>query len=91
MESDIKEITKLSDEWYKLISPSHHKDRDCHWHVDVKWSYGNSPTFIVYHYGYVYDEIKIECSSFEEALKELKNELSFAIKREKEFIKTTSI
>jgi hypothetical protein len=34
----IEEITKLTNEWYFLIGKDHHKDRDCHWYVENKWS-----------------------------------------------------
>ena len=69
----INEITYLTDQWYCLIGREHHKDRDCHWYIETKWSYGDPPKYFVRHYGYILDEISEECSSYEEALiKEIK-------------------
>jgi hypothetical protein len=83
MESIIEEITKLSDEWYTLIGPSHHKNRDCHWYVETKWSYGQPPTYTVQHYGYILDRIEEECESYEEALTVLRDILKEKIEEEK--------
>jgi hypothetical protein len=35
----------------------HHKDKDCHWYIIEKYSYGEPPVFIAHHYGYILDEI----------------------------------
>ena len=72
----LDEITKLTDEWYTLIGPSHHKDRDCHWYMETKWSYGYEPTYTVHHYGYILDKIEEECESYDEALSKLKEILT---------------
>ena len=45
MENVIKEITKLTDEWYFLIGKDHCKDRDFHWYVETKWSYVDRGTY----------------------------------------------
>jgi hypothetical protein len=69
VENIIEEITKLTNEWYILIGPTHHKDKCCHWYIETKWSYGQPPKYSVQHHGYIlhdFDEIK--CSSYEEAL-----------------------
>ena len=79
----IEEITKLTAEWYHLIGSDHHKDRDCHWYINTKWSYGNSPTYAVEHYGYILDHIEVECDTYDDALKCLKRELEAAIANEK--------
>ena len=68
MKDIIQEITKLSDEWYTLIGHSHHKDRDCHWYVETKWSYGQEPTYTVHHYGYILDKIEEEFQNYDDAL-----------------------
>lgn len=86
------EITKLTQEWYELIGKDYHKDRDCHFHIDVLWSYGNEPIFSVQHYGYLISDIDIQCASFNDALdtmilkiKEMiEEEKEWAIKRQKE-------
>jgi hypothetical protein len=46
------EITRLSAAYVAAISNLHHKDRDCHFFVEKRWSYGEAPYYIAYHYGY---------------------------------------
>jgi len=81
----IEEITKLSDEWYTLIGHSHHKDRDCHWYIETKWSYGQPPTYSVQHWGYILGDIVEKFDSYDEALVGLKNILIEKIEEEKKF------
>ena len=83
MENVIKEITKLTDEWYFLIGKDHHKDRDCHWYVETKWSYGYPPKYTVQHWGYILSDIEEEYKTYEEALVGLKDILTKKIKEEK--------
>lgn len=83
----IKEITKLTEEWYILIGPDHHKDRDCHWYIETVWSYGLNPKYIIRHYGYILDEIEECWNSYELALGRLKEILEEKIKEEKETLK----
>ena len=91
MTADIqKEIIKLSEEWYELISGDVHKDRDCHWYIETRWSYGEQPEFIVLHNGYVTDDIEIACDSYETALIELRTIIKRAIERQKELEKLPS-
>ena len=85
MNEIIERITELTNEWYELLGSSHHKDKDCHWYINTKWSYGYAPTYIVEHYGYILSDIEIECSTYEEALETIKHQLQIAIDREKEF------
>lgn len=47
------EITRLGGLWCMYVSFDHHKDRDCHFHVETSWSYGNPPKFQAHHSGYV--------------------------------------
>ena len=82
-EQQIQEVTKLTDEWYHLIGKDHHKDKDCHWYIETKWSYGLSPTYIVRHYGYILDEVDEEFETYEEALNFLKDFLIKSIEEEK--------
>lgn len=84
MKNLVEEITNLTSEWYCLIGKDHHKDRDCHWYVETRWSYGNAPEYIVRHYGYIRDAVEIVCSSYDDALIALKAELENAIKEEKQ-------
>lgn len=46
------EITELSARWYAYVNHDHHKDRDCHWYITKRWSYGNAPYYVASHYGY---------------------------------------
>jgi hypothetical protein len=80
-----QEITKLTQEWYALMGEDHHKDRDCHWYIETKWSYGQVPTYCVIHHGYVYDRIEENWSSYESALNRLRDILIEAIKEINEF------
>jgi hypothetical protein len=82
MNNLVEEITQLTKEWYKLIGGDHHKDRDCHWYVETKWSYGDSPKYIVQHFGYILDDILIENDTYEQALVCLKNTLKESIELE---------
>jgi hypothetical protein len=83
MKNIIEEITSLTDEWYRLIGPTHHKDRCCHWYIETKWSYGYPPVYTVQHYGYILDKIEIECTSYDEALTVLRDTLKEKIEEEK--------
>ena len=84
MDKTIKEITTLTDEWYRLIGGGHHKDRDCHWYIETKWSYGYKPEYTIRHYGYILDEIEELWDTYELALNRLKEILEEKIKEEKE-------
>jgi hypothetical protein len=81
----IDEVTKLTEQWYKLIGSEHHKDRDCHWYIETKWSYGSYPTYTILHHGYVLDKIEENWSTYDVALKRLKEILEEKIKEEKEW------
>lgn len=77
-----EEIKKLTDIWYQIVGLDHHKDRDCHWYINEKWSYGDYPTYEVCHYGYIYSEVSITTNSYEEAQVALIGVLKRAIKGE---------
>ena len=77
-----EEIKKLTGIWYQIVGLDHHKDRDCHWYINEKWSYGDYPTYEVYHYGYVYSEVLITTNNYEKAQMELIRVLKHAIKGE---------
>jgi len=85
MDRILNEITNLTDQWYRLIGPDHHKDRDCHWYIETKWSYGEPPKYYVQHFGYILDDIVIPCTSYEKALDALKKLLQESIKKEQQF------
>jgi hypothetical protein len=80
----IDRITKLTEEWYRLIGSDHHKDRDCHFYIETKWSYGDPPKYSVLHNGYIlHDFDGEEYETYEEALDGLISFLSKAIDDEK--------
>jgi len=83
MKTIIEEITELTEEWYTLIGPDHHKDRDCHWCIETKWSYGQSPLYTIQHYGYIIDEFSETWKTYELALERLKELLKEEIKQYK--------
>jgi len=87
----IEQITKLTAEWYKLIGKDHHKDRDCHWYIETRWSYGNVPTYAVRHYGYIINKIEEEYETYEAALHGLIETLEYWIKQEKESAKFNTL
>ena len=87
MKDLIEEITKLTDEWYTLIGPDHHKDKDCHWYIETRWSYGNPPKYTVWHHGYIL-EIEEDWNTYELALERLKEILTREIE---EYIKDSVV
>jgi hypothetical protein len=62
-----EQITKLTCEWYDIIKTDHHKDRDCHWNISVRWSYGDEPAFVIEHHGYILDHIEQSYPSYRSA------------------------
>jgi hypothetical protein len=46
------QIVELTRRWYNYVSLDHHKDRDCHFYVEKKWSYGQEPVYMAHHDGY---------------------------------------
>jgi len=84
----VDEITKLTDDWYHLIGKDHHKDRDCHWYIETKWSYGYPPKYTVQHWGYLVNEIEKEYDSYEEALGGLRDILKEKVQQEKIYQET---
>jgi hypothetical protein len=80
----IDEITKLTEEWYNIIGPNHHKDRDCHWYIETKWSYGNAPVYTIHHYGYILEEYKETWKTYDLALERLREILTKEIEEYKD-------
>lgn len=73
------DLTKI---WYEIVSLDHHKDRDCHWTIEIQYSYGNKPVYAVLHYGYVYKEIKKKFYNLRKANRFLRQEIKKAIRAE---------
>ena len=83
MKDVVEEITKLTDEWRSLTGKDHCKDRDFHWYIETKWSYGFPPKYTVQHWGYILGDIEEEFDSYDDALLGLKNTLVENIEEEK--------
>jgi hypothetical protein len=64
----LDEIAQLNSCWYELIANDVHKDNDCHWCIETRWSYGYSPIYTVIHSGHIFERVEEECESYEEAL-----------------------
>lgn len=73
-------VTNLNSVWMNTISGLHHKDRDCHWSIRRRWSYGSNPVWIVEHFGYLEDEVEQEVKTYQEALELVIKKLEQAIK-----------
>jgi len=86
MKELVDDITKLTNEWYALIGSDHHKDHDCHWYIETKWSYGKSPLYTIQHFGYILDDIKETWSTYELALERLKETLTEEIKQYRMYV-----
>lgn len=87
-----KEITLLTQKWYRYVNLDHHKDRDCHWYIEKVWSYGDEPYYVAYHNGYIGPEWKSPNCATEEMAQtllrdKLKNLLASEIKHLQEMDK----
>lgn len=77
-------IVELSKLWYKIISIDHHKDRDCHWYITQDFAYGEKPSYLVSHTGYIFDEeIDRKFASYPAAVHFLEDTLQKAISKER--------
>ena len=72
-------IHQLASEYQSLVASDHHKDRDCHWSITRRWSYGEDDGWIVRHDGYCYEKVEVFCESYREAQETLIDHLNLAI------------
>jgi hypothetical protein len=49
------ELRGLLREHYETVGAEIHKDRDCHWQIVERWSYGEPVGWFVEHNGYLYE------------------------------------
>lgn len=75
-------LNSLIAEYHSLIGKDHHKDRDCHFHIDKNWSYGKFIGYSVWHDGYC-NKVSINLPSYEEAENFLSTLLVMWINQEK--------
>lgn len=81
-------ITDLASKWYQYVCMDHHKDRDCHFGIEIRWSYGNPPTYQPWHHGYVADTLDREEEGYptlEEAQTALIEFINAQIKQQREW------
>ena len=62
-----EEIIRLSAAWYTYVGFDHHKDRDCRWYIETRYSYGREPVYAVTHDGYLGDRIEALFPNYESA------------------------
>jgi hypothetical protein len=60
-------IVDLTSKWYRYIGPMHHKDKDCHWNIDVSYSYGQPPVYAAYIHGYLFSDQREDRDNFKQA------------------------
>ena len=85
-----EEITVLTEKYYKYVSLDHHKDRDCHFWIEKKWSYGNPPTYSAHHVGYVGSDLNTkEFDEEEDAMMWLADNLRNKIKQAIKYLEGT--
>lgn len=80
-----QEITMLTAKWYKYVGLDHHKDRDCHFWIEKRWSYGNPPKYSAHHNGYIGSDLNTKDFDEEEdammwLADNLRNKIKQAIK-----------
>lgn len=79
------ELTKLVVEYDEIVGRDIHKDRDCHWQIAERFSYGEHAGWYVEHHGYLHELRDGEYGedgpfrSREEALRRLAKHLRSAI------------
>ena len=83
MKKTEKKIAELADEYHKLIAGDHHKDRDCHWSIETRWSYGNDPVYVVARNGYLHHTETARFDSYDGALAYLREEIQDALEIER--------
>lgn len=59
-------FTHLVGVYYSMLD--YHKDKDCHWYIQKKWSYGDEPQYQVVHHGYVSANVFETFDTYPEAL-----------------------
>lgn len=62
-----KLVDELNEMWMTVVGSDHHKDRDCHWSINQRFSYGERKGFTVEHYGYIYEDVSDTFPTWEEA------------------------
>jgi hypothetical protein len=77
-----EKIVDLTAKWFRYIGPTHHKDRDCHWYIETKYSYGRPPVYSAYINGYLFSDQREDRDNFPQAEKDLLDMIKEAIQTE---------
>lgn len=80
MDKDL-EIMGLVELWYRLMI-GHHKDRDCHFYVELDYQYAGDLVIVASHYGYVAGEWSYKAKSLVAAQSALAEYLQLIIRQE---------
>jgi hypothetical protein len=48
-------LSRLVRQYYEALAADVHKERDCHWQIAERWSYGEPVGWFVEHDGYCYE------------------------------------
>lgn len=83
-----QEILELTQKWYEIVSRDMHKDRDCHFTIEKRWSYGQPPTYVVQHDGYIYETWECAFTDAETAHRFLVSQLKEMIESEESYDRT---
>lgn len=81
LEADIKRLCEI---WYRVISADHHKDHDCHWYIQKRYSYAGELSYEVQHFGYLIGETSTSFNSSIEAHRYLRRKIAGVLLRESE-------
>jgi len=82
-----EKIVQLTDKWYRFIVKDHHKDKDCHWYIEVDFAYGQEPTFKAFHFGYLAGDLELPSrTTYAEAEEDLLELIEAAIEKEREWV-----
>jgi hypothetical protein len=83
-----EKLVLLTGLWCSIIQGDHHKDRDCHWSIVTKYSYGEGAKYFVEHSGYVHADVYEQYSDYHAAQLGLRFALEKAIGAEYAHAKT---
>lgn len=83
-----KTFIEQTDKWYEYVSMDHHKDRDCHWYIEVDFQYGRGPIYTAFHQGYTQrGRFAPERETYAEAFEDLVEIFRECIDNERKWVK----
>jgi hypothetical protein len=60
MTKNSKKILELETAWMNYLGGSHHKNKDCHFNIEITYSYGHKIDYFPYHKGYIFESENLE-------------------------------